>query len=98
MLRTARDGTRGEGLAAGRGGSHLVKQRLDIVVSLGERPAPFCGGGVAPLTPDAAGTLAQRAPLGEPMQQRIERSGADVVAVPAKLFDEASPSTSASDA
>lgn len=59
------------------------------MTSLGEGAAPFCSGVVAALTSGFICALAQITPLGESMQQRIKRAGADGVAMPAKLFDEA---------
>jgi hypothetical protein len=60
--------------------AHLSEELLDIVVSLGEGTACFAGGVIAALTPAFPGALAQITPLGEPMEQRIERARADRIA------------------
>lgn len=70
---------------------HFLKEFLDVVISFGKGKAPFCRGAVAPLTSAFPGALLQISPLGQPMQQGIERARADRVTVPSKLLDEAEP-------
>jgi hypothetical protein len=53
----------------------------------GEGSAPFGSGVVAALTAFMC-ALAQIPSLGESMEHRIKRAGANGVAVPAKLFDQ----------